>query len=617
MSFTRWRDVAQRLLWPAVVLVAFALGLAVRSSGTDTESAPREPAAPDHGEKKGVIWTCAMHPQIQMSEPGKCPICGMDLIPVEPHGEGRKSPMRVTLSERAKALARIRTAPVRATDASVDLRLQGRLEQAETLVRTITPWTGGRIDRLYVSNVGARIGPGSIVALLYSPEIYTAHQDLILARRQLDDLKGGLPVARKAARTALESARKRLELLGLSSSEVAEMEREKSPRKHVKIRTRYGGTVLEQLVNEGAYVTAGTPLYKTADLSTLWVQLDAYESDLSRIEKGEKVTLSVSSYPGETFEGVVDFIDPVVDPKNRTAQVRVEVTNKDGKLSPGMFVEAVIRAPVEGRDTGRLVIPRTAPLFTGKRSVVYVEVPGTDRPTYAVREVQLGPRAADVYPVVSGLTEGERVVVHGAFAIDADLQIRGGHSMMTMEDDVARQARDPIAVPPEFMEGLRPVVSEYLALQEALRSDDLDKSKQAAARLAEAAQDFDPRSPDAARKVWNRLSDEIFAASMQAAKSDSLEPVRRSFEQVTGAVITLLERFGNPLEDAARLAFCPMVFGHQGGYWVQRGSEIENPYFGSEMYRCGEIKDTVSPGRHLSVHPGGNAAPAAATGHQH
>jgi Cu(I)/Ag(I) efflux system membrane fusion protein len=616
VNVQKLRDAGKRLLWPLVAIATFGIGLAFGPR----RAAPPSAAVPaDHVADADTVWTCSMHPQIRMNHPGKCPICGMDLIPVQKSSGGESSPMRVTLSERAKAMAAVRTAPVRRSDTSMEIRLQGRLEQAETLVRTITPWTAGRIDRLYVSNVGARIGPGTIIALLYSPEIYAAQQDLIQARIQLEQLKGALPVARDAARTALDAARKRLELLGLSSKDVTEMEQESTPRKHVKIRSRYGGTVLEQLVNEGSYVTAGTPLYKTADLSSLWVQLDAYETDLARIKKKSAVTLTVSSYPGQTFDGVVDFIDPVVDPKNRTAQVRVEVQNEDGKLSPGMFVEAVIQAPASDGEAKQLVIPATAPLFTGKRSVVYVAVPAAERPTYAVREVQLGPRAADVYPVVSGLTEGERVVVNGAFALDADLQIHGGHSMMTLEDDDARAARRPIPVPPDFLAGLAPVVTEYTSLHEHLRSDDLDGARESAARVAKAAKAFDPRSPEEARKIWTRTADAIFSAAMQISRAGDLDAARRAFEQVTEGVLTIMERFGNPTEAPLTLAFCPMVFDNQGGYWVQRSDEIENPYFGSSMYRCGEIKATLDHGQHLSGQPAPmTSAPNDADGeHQH
>jgi Cu(I)/Ag(I) efflux system membrane fusion protein len=219
------------------------------------------------------------------------------------------------------------------------------------------------------------------------------------------------------------------------------MERAEKPSERARIRTPFGGTVIERLATQGSYVETGTGLYRVADLSTLWVQLDAYESDLSVLKAGQEVRLRVEALPGEVFEGRVTFLDPVLDPKTRTARVRVEVKNRDRRLLPGMFVEASVQSG-GARLTAHeapLVIPATAPLFTGRRSVVYVELEDAEEPTYEARVVTLGPRMGELYPVLTGLEEGERVVVHGAFAIDADLQIRGGDSMMNLpaDDDAA------------------------------------------------------------------------------------------------------------------------------------------------------------------------------------
>lgn len=211
------------------------------------------------------------------------------------------------------------------------------------------------------------------------------------------------------------------------------MERADKPSERVRIRTPFGGTVIERLATQGSYVETGSGLYRVAGLSTLWVQLDAYESDLSVLKTGQQVSLRVEALPGELFEGRVTFVDPVLDPKTRTARVRIEVKNQDRRLRPGMFVEASVRsdAAAQPDEEAPLVIPATAPLFTGRRSVVYIEVEDADAPTYEARVVTLGTRMGDLYPVLSGLDEGERVVVHGAFAIDADLQIQGGDSMMS------------------------------------------------------------------------------------------------------------------------------------------------------------------------------------------
>jgi Cu(I)/Ag(I) efflux system membrane fusion protein len=229
------------------------------------------------------------------------------------------------------------------------------------------------------------------------------------------------------------------------------MERADKPSERARIRTPFGGTVIERLATQGNYVETGSGLYRVANLSTLWVQLDAYESDLPLLETGQNVSIRVEALPGEVFKGRVTFVDPVLNPNTRTARVRIEVKNQDRRLRPGMFVEASVQSDGAGKaaQEAPLVVPATAPLFTGRRSVVYVELPDAEEPTYEARVVTLGPRMGDLYAVLSGLQEGERVVVHGAFAIDADLQIQGGNSMMKLpgDDDADTTTPEPATAP--------------------------------------------------------------------------------------------------------------------------------------------------------------------------
>jgi len=430
---SRLKENAPWIALPIVALAAFGLGGWLLGGGP---SSP-EPSTAAPTEANGTIWTCSMHPQIRRSEPGQCPICGMDLIPVESESHLHDHPERVSLSERAKTLARIRTVQARRLGSGgVERRLLGRVDYDERSLRTVTAWIGGRIDRLHVSTTGERVKRGQVIATLYSPEVYNAHQDLIQARQQLERLQeGATPSALRAAEAALDAARDRLRLVGVPEVEVGVMERGGKPSERVRIRTPFGGTVIERLATQGSYVETGSGLYRVADLSTLWVQLDAYESDLPVLKPGQEVRLEVEALPGESFQGRVTFVDPIVDPQTRTARVRVEVKNRDGRLRPGMFVEASVQSDARGErgEEAPVVVPATAPLFTGRRSVVYVEVPETDIPTYEARVVTVGPRMGELYPVLSGLQEGERVVIHGAFAIDADLQIRGGPSMMNQE----------------------------------------------------------------------------------------------------------------------------------------------------------------------------------------
>lgn len=571
-----------------------------------------EPHEEEHGAATEQIWTCSMHPQIRMPEAGQCPICGMDLVPAAGSDDGAAAaaPGEVSLSGRARALAGVRTEPVRRTEPRTDVRLLGQVDYDETRLRMITPWVGGRVDRLKVRVTGERIRRGQVVATLYSPEVYAAMRDLIVAAKQADELAGGIPGAASLATQTVESTRERLRLLGVPEAVLEEIERDRKAPKHVQVRSPFAGTVLERKVEEGDYVEAGTVLFHIADLSKVWVQIDAYESDLPLLTQGQQVELTVESLPDEVFEGEVAFIDPVIDPQTRTARVRVEVDNGDGQLRPGMFAQATIEGRV-GEPGSHLVIPASAPLFTGRRSVVYVEAPG-DPGTYALREVRLGPRAGPVYPVLTGLAESERVVSEGAFLVDADLQLRGGRSMMTLFDDSHEHAA-LLVVPPELLVALRPVVTPYLEAQQSLAADRIDAAREHMSDVADAAGEVVATGPKQTRRAWAALASELSGHARQGATAKDAAAVRVAFEALSTELVILLRRFGNPTEAELYLAFCPMAFDSKGAQWVQREEAIANPYYGAAMLRCGEVEATLAPGERLASPS--VAAPAAGREH--
>ncbi len=554
-----------------------------------------------------------MHPQIRQTEPGSCPICGMDLIPAAGASTSSAND-RVVLSERARSLAQLRTQPVRRQGGAAEVRRLGRVETDESTQKTVTTWTGGRIDRLRVNTTGEQVRRGQVIAELYSPEVYSAHQDLLTARKQVDLLGDASPTASAAARSALAASEDRLRLLGVPDRELEQMALDDRPRQSVPIRSPFGGTVIERLASEGAYVQTGAPLYRIADLSRLWVQLDAYESDLPRLTVGQVVSLEVEGVPGATFEGRVAFVEPTLDPTRRTARVRVEVDNPDGLLRPGMFTEAVVyTAAADGASS--LTVPASAPLFTGKRSVVYVEIRGEDSLAYEPRTVRLGPRLGDVYPVVAGLSEGDRVVTRGAFALDADLQIRGGPSMMSLPDDEGTGPYDEVVELADAERAqLAPVLTAYLEVQRSLAEDDHDGARAAAEAVVLAVTAIELGE---AASAWPELQSEVRGHAQHVARSADLEGARGGFEPLSAAIERLLRTFGNPLDEQLHVAYCPMADDNRGARWVQQGEAIDNSYFGASMRQCGEIKSEVSPGDFL---PGGAAAPtprAAPTGHVH
>ena len=388
------------------------------------------------------------------------------------------------------------------------------------------------------------------------------------------------------------------------------MARSDAPWRQIAIRSPFSGTVIERLATEGAYVTTGAPLYRVADLSRVWVQLDAYERDLASVAVGQAVRLSVEAYPDELFDGRIAFIDPTLDPTRRTARVRVEVANENGRLRPGMFAEAVVIAAAPADAENPLVIPDSAPLFTGRRSIVYVEVEGLDRPTYEARKVRLGPAMGAFYPVTAGLREGEHVVVHGAFALDADLQIRGGASMMS---GVADRDGDPweaaIAIDSKSTSALAKIVEAYLVVQQTLADDDLGGASEAAGDLVRRAKDASEAIDDDG--AWAKFSRSLGAVGTDLASETSLDGARQQFGELTASIKGILQRYGNPLDEPIRVARCPMVDGDRGGIWFQRDTPLANSYFGESMKTCGDIEARLAPGAHLPA-----ADPRDAGGHE-
>ncbi len=433
------------------------------------------------GEKsEAQTWTCSMHPQIKLPSPGQCPICAMDLIPIDVGGGEDEGERTLTVSPAAAALADIQTSPVERKFVRAEIEMAGKIDYDETSVTHITAWVAGRLDRLYVDYTGIEIKKGDHMVYMYSPEVLTAQQELIQALKTVKKLeKSNVSSVRDSALGTVKSARKKLLLWGLTDEQVSEIEGFDKTSDHIEIKAPVGGTVIEKHVSEGMYVKTGTRIYTIADLSRVWVKLDVYESDLQWVRYGQEVEFRTEAYPGEIFHGTITFVDPVLNPKTRTIKVRVIVENTARKLKPGMFVHAVVRPEIaaggkvmDPRMSGKwispmhpeivkdepgscdvcgmdlvpaeelgyvaaeksnapLVIPASAPLLTGKRAVVYVKVPGTERPTFEGREILLGPRAGDYYIVRSGLEEGELVVTRGSFKIDSALQIQAKPSMMS------------------------------------------------------------------------------------------------------------------------------------------------------------------------------------------
>jgi Cu(I)/Ag(I) efflux system membrane fusion protein len=471
------------LLALALILLGFWLrGLFVSSNPSATDEHDGHAHA-STSEAKPQTWTCSMHPQIRLPKPGLCPICNMELIPA---GDGESAneggPRELTVSETAAKLMDVETVPVERKAVTATVRMVGKVEYDETRLAYITAWIPGRLDRLFVDYTGVPVREGDHMVSLYSPQLLSAQEELLQAIKAAERISASdSAFMRETTQATAKAAREKLRLWGLTAQQIAEIEKSGEVTDHMTIYAPAGGIVIHKNALEGMYVEEGTRIYTIADLSQVWVKLDAYESDLEWLRYGQTVEFTTVAYPGVIFTGTVSFIDPVLDERTRTAKIRVNVANPDGKLKPEMFVKAVVLADVAagGRvmdaalagkwicpmhpeivkdESGRcdtcgmplvtteslgytsdeptlaqkpLVIPVSAALVTGTRAVVYVQRADGDKPTFEGREIVLGPRAGDYYLVRSGLAEGELVVVKGNFKIDSALQILAKPSMMT------------------------------------------------------------------------------------------------------------------------------------------------------------------------------------------
>jgi Cu(I)/Ag(I) efflux system membrane fusion protein len=436
-----------------------------------------------------------MHPQIRQPKAGKCPICFMDLVPVSSAG-GDIGERQISFSEAALKLMEIETAPVERKFVPAEIRMVGKIDYDETRVKDITAWVPGRIDRLYVDFTGITVSKGDHMVYLYSPQLLSAQAELLQALKAVENAKAASELIRTSTAATLDAVKEKLRLLGLTRGQIADIERTGKVVDHLTIYAPVGGVVIQKNATEQMYVETGTRIYTIADLSQLWVKLDSYESDMIWVRYGQEVEFEAEAYPGEVFKGRISFIDPVLDPKTRTVKLRVNVPNPDGKLKPEMFVRAVVRpkvaeagrvmdaamagkwicpmhpdivkdvsgtcdicemdlvtteslgyVKVDAAGRAPLVIPASAPLITGKRAVVYVRVPGAEKPTYEGREIVLGPRAGDYYIVNSGLAEGELVVTKGNFKIDSAMQIQAKPSMMSPQAEKSPAATEQTICP--------------------------------------------------------------------------------------------------------------------------------------------------------------------------
>jgi Cu(I)/Ag(I) efflux system membrane fusion protein len=543
----------------------------------------------------GTIWTCAMHPQIRMEQPGKCPICGMELIPLVKSSTTSIDPSAIHLNKEAAQLANVLTSVVTKQKPVKEVRLYGKVQADERLFQSQTAHVPGRIERLSVNFTGETVAKGQVLAEIYSPELITAQQEL------LETVK-----TKQLQPELYEASKEKLRQWKLTDDQIAKIESSGVVQNNFEVVSNTTGTVTARRVNTGDHVSQGTVLFDIADLSKVWVMFDAYESDLQFLHIGEKLSFTLQSFPGIDFSGNIIFIDPVIDPVTRVAKVRVETGNQSGKLKPEMFATGIVSTTLkEYRDY--MVIPKTAVLWTGKRSVVYVKQPGTDEPVFKLREIGLGPMLGESYVITDGLTEGEEIVTSGTFSVDAAAQLEGKPSMMNprggktssmpgmdMPEDNSKVIPDKMDISMDFTMQLNTVFDKYIFLKDGFVQSDTKKTKQSALEVQQALLKVDMKLLTGDAHIqWMDISVNLDKQIKLIASSGKLEDQRIGFSGFSDQLYKAVKTFGL-MGKTAYYQFCPMAFDNKGAYWLSESKTIRNPYFGEKMMDCGETKETLN-----------------------
>ncbi|MFV9483175.1 efflux RND transporter periplasmic adaptor subunit [Christiangramia sp. ASW11-125] len=522
------------------------------------------------------MWTCSMHPQIMQPEPGDCPICGMDLIPAENSSEGLEA-NQFSLTDNAIKLANIQTTIVgKGSGLEGKVSLSGKIEINEDKKAVMPAHFNGRIEKLYVNTVGDRVKRGQIVASVYSPELVAAQQELITAAK----LKNSQPQLYNAVR-------KKFNNWMISDAMLDEIVETGNVRTNWPVHSNVTGTITEIMVEEGSHIQDAMPILKVSNLGTVWAVFDAYESQISNLEEGQTLDITVNALQNEKLSGKISFIDPILDTDSRTVEVRLILNNESNKLKPGMFVEAEVEME-QAANTETLEVPKTAVMWTGERSLVYVKTSSTE-PVFEMREVVLGNSSGETYQVLSGLESGTEIVTNGTFTVDAAAQLQGKNSMMNGGSKANSVTGMNMELSAKFESQFEKSLDTYFELKNALVASDEKKAASLASELREELENIESGTSD---KMLTVHSEKILELLMAISKSTDLENQRDHFRILSEQIIAITRNFKN-FENELYVQHCPMANSNQGADWLSQSKEVRNPYYGEAMLSCGEVTEIL------------------------
>jgi len=564
----------------ASLIVGLLLGYLFFSGPNNEEN-----LAADERTNKTEIWTCSMHPQVRKPEPGDCPICGMDLIPADQGGSG--DPNIYEMTDEAVKLANIQTLIVDTKNQGVTqtLKLNGKIEANESKISSLVSHLPGRIESLHLSFIGEKVTKGQKIATVYSPKLISAQQELFEAKK----LETSNP-------DLLTAVKQKLRYWKLSEKEIESIITSGEIKSTFPIYAEFSGVVEKRNVAVGDYLSPGKVLFQVKNLNNLWVIFDAYESDLNTISVGQTIEFTTPATKERIYTSTVSYIDPIINLKTRVAGIRVETESYKGQLKPGMFVSGKIFP--DAFQANEVLVPKTAILWTGERSVVYLAVPNSKIPSFKFQEVKLGQAIGKQYVIKSGIKLGDEVVINGAFVIDASAQLNNQTSMMNRLVNGDRSLKQAITdytamVPEEFKAQLEHVMATYVHLKDAFVASNTSSALEELVLFDSALNYIDMKLlKGEAHMFWMNQLKAISSHSATMKTKSNLEDQRKEFSNISDLLIATSKSLG--LNEKMFIQYCPMAFDNQGANWLSADKEIRNPYFGDKMLKCGEITDSIA-----------------------
>ena len=568
------------IIYIGILGAGLALGWLIFGNSSKQENSSEDNSSLS---KKEQIWTCSMHPQIQLSEPGDCPLCGMDLIPLE-SSKSNSNPLVFEMTDDAIKIANIQTTVISSgSKNSNGLKLSGKIKADETNSASIVSHVSGRIEKLFISFTGEEVRKGQKIASIYSPRLITAQKELLEAYK-----------VKEANPKLFEATSNKLKFWKITESQIQSIIKSKEAIESFDIYSGFSGVVLNKKVSVGDYLNEGEVLFDIQNLNQLWAVFDVYENDLTSIKKGDKISFTSTGIANKTFVSKIVFVDPVINPTTRTASVRAIINNYNKALKPEMFLEGIVNNVKSNKES--VNVPKSAVLWTGERSVVYIKLPNLSTPSFEFREVTLGESNGANYTVLNGLSNGDEVVTNGAFVIDASAQLNNQASMMNRNLLTSKSQGLPdftSTTPVEFKNQLILVLDDYLLIKDALVQSNSKLAAEKSKLLINSMEKVDMQLVTGeSHNFWMKQMKSIAVNTKRITETKDVSEQRVFFNTLSNSIIKATKSFGVK-EGTYYVQYCPMAGNDKGASWISKEAIVKNPYFGDEMLTCGSIEDTI------------------------